>query len=52
MASSLPQPPRAADGDQAELDDLLDKISALGMDGLTNDEKRRLNELSKRMRKR
>jgi len=50
--SSLPQPPRAADGDQAELDDLLDKISALGMDGLTNDEKRRLNELSKRMRKR
>jgi len=50
--SSLPQPPRAADGDQAELDELLDKISAHGMDGLTNDEKRRLNELSKRMRKR
>ena len=48
----LPQPPRAADGDQAELDELLDKISAQGMDGLTNEEKRRLNELSKRMRKR
>lgn len=48
----LPQPPRAVDGDQAELDALLDKISAHGMDGLTSDEKRRLNDLSKRMRKR
>jgi membrane associated rhomboid family serine protease len=50
--SSLPQPPRPADDprDQAELDHLLDKISAAGMDGLTADEKRRLNELSKRLR--
>jgi membrane associated rhomboid family serine protease len=50
----LPQPPRPADGgqDQAELDHLLDKISANGMDGLTGDEKRRLNELSKRLRNR
>ena len=38
--------------DQAELDHLLDKISANGMDGLTADEKRRLNELSKRLRNR
>jgi hypothetical protein len=36
--------------DQAELDSLLDKISESGMDGLSADEKRRLNELSKRMR--
>lgn len=35
---------------QAELDDLLDKISANGIDSLTSDEKRRLNELSKRLR--
>jgi hypothetical protein len=35
---------------QAELDDLLDKISASGLDSLTADEKRRLNELSKRLR--
>ncbi len=50
----LPQPPTsAADAaDHAELDALLDKISERGMDGLTGDEKRRLNELSKRMRKR
>lgn len=53
-SSSLPQPPgpAAADGDQAELDALLDKISDLGMDGLSNEEKRRLNDLSKRMRNR
>jgi membrane associated rhomboid family serine protease len=53
--STLPQPPRAADDpqDQAELDHLLDKISAAGgLDGLTADEKRRLNELSKRLRNR
>jgi hypothetical protein len=37
--------------DQAELDAILDKISELGMDGLTGDEKTRLNELSKRMRR-
>jgi len=36
--------------DQAALDGLLDKIAAGGMDALTADEKRRLNELSKRMR--
>ena len=35
---------------QAELDALLDKISAGGLDSLTADEKRRLNELSKRLR--
>jgi membrane associated rhomboid family serine protease len=52
--SSLPQPPRPAEDprDQAELDDLLDKISAAGMDGLSAEEKRRLNELSKRLRNR
>jgi membrane associated rhomboid family serine protease len=36
--------------DQFELDALLDKISARGMDSLTRDEKQRLNELSKRLR--
>lgn len=35
---------------QSELDGLLDKISAEGMDALTADEKRRLNDLSKRLR--
>ncbi|MEY2958899.1 MAG: hypothetical protein RLZZ01_1467 [Actinomycetota bacterium] len=35
---------------QAELDVLLDKISADGLEALTADEKRRLNELSKRLR--
>ncbi len=49
-----PPPPRAPSPDtlaaQAELDDLLDKISAHGLDALTADEKRRLNELSKRLR--
>jgi membrane associated rhomboid family serine protease len=52
--SSLPQPPRPVEDprDQAELDLLLDKISANGMDGLSADEKRRLNELSKRLRNR
>jgi membrane associated rhomboid family serine protease len=51
---ALPQPPRPAEDprDQAELDDLLDKISAGGMDGLSTEEKRRLNELSKRLRNR
>jgi len=53
-SSRLPQPPpsTAFNADQAELDALLDKISEKGMDGLTGDEKRRLNELSKRMRNR
>lgn len=50
----LPQPPSVISNerDQAELDLLLDKISANGMDGLSADEKRRLNELSKRLRNR
>lgn len=45
-------PDGPADGSslQVELDALLDKISAGGMDSLTGDEKRRLNELSKRLR--
>jgi hypothetical protein len=53
-SSGLPQPPppSAYTAEQAELDALLDKISETGMDGLTSDEKRRLNELSKRMRNR
>lgn len=51
--TALPQPPRGPSAsDQAELDLLLDKISANGMDGLSADEKRRLNELSKRLRNR
>ena len=36
--------------DQSELDDLLDKISATGMDSLSKSEKQRLNDLSKRLR--
>jgi hypothetical protein len=53
-AGPLPQPPPSAQAaaDQAELDALLDKISEAGMDGLSNAEKDRLNELSKRMRHR
>ena len=45
-------PPSTADAAaaQVELDALLDKISATGLDSLTSDEKRRLNELSKRLR--
>lgn len=45
-------PPQAADQDslQRELDALLDKIAAGGMDSLTSGEKRRLNELSKKLR--
>jgi hypothetical protein len=52
VSSSLPQPPASPDAvaDQAELDDLLDKISAQGMDGLSSAEKQRLNELSRRLR--
>lgn len=51
----LPQPPRSATeiaADQTELDELLDKISAGGLESLSGDEKRRLNELSKRLRDR
>lgn len=49
-----PQPPQpvTSAADQAELDSLLDKIGAEGMDALTSAEKRRLNELSKRLRNR
>lgn len=50
---SAPAPPRStADlaAAQAELDALLDKISASGLESLTTDEKRRLNDLSKRLR--
>lgn len=56
-ASSLPQPPTgppmrrpASASDQAELDALLDKIAAVGMNALSTTEKDRLNELSKRLR--
>jgi membrane associated rhomboid family serine protease len=37
--------------DQAEVDQILDKIAVVGMDGLTADEKKRLNDASKRLRK-
>jgi len=37
--------------DQAEVDQILDKIALVGMEGLTADEKKRLNEASKRLRK-
>jgi membrane associated rhomboid family serine protease len=50
---SSPAPPQStadAAAAQVELDSLLDKISATGLDSLTTDEKRRLNELSKRLR--
>lgn len=47
-----PPPPAPSPADQIELDNLLDKIGANGMDSLTGDEKKRLNDLSKRLRKR
>ena len=49
-----PKPPavQPSPADQAELDSLLDKIGADGMDSLTSSEKKRLNELSKRLRNR
>jgi len=37
--------------DQAAVDRILDKIASVGMDGLTADEKKQLNEASKRLRK-
>lgn len=37
--------------DQHEVDQILDKIAVVGMDGLTADEKKRLNEASRRLRK-
>jgi len=36
--------------EQAELDVLLDKIGQSGIDSLTKEERRRLDELSRRMR--
>jgi len=51
--TSMPQPPPksvATAADQAELDALLDKIGASGMDALSSAEKARLNELSKKLR--
>lgn len=47
-----PRPPTGPDlaNAQRELDALLDKISATGLDSLSADEKRKLNELSKRLR--
>ena len=47
-----PRPPTPLEtvAAQRELDQLLDKISEGGLDSLTADEKRRLNELSKRLR--
>ena len=47
-----PPPPRSSPSlaDQAELDALLDKIGSDGITSLTNSEKKRLNELSKRLR--
>ena len=51
---AAPTGPAASSADtaalQAELDALLDKISSSGLDSLTNAEKQRLNELSKRLR--
>ncbi len=49
-APNMPRPSPDAAAAQAELDVLLDKISAGGLDSLTSDEKKRLNELSKRLR--
>lgn len=49
--TTIPRPPSPdAVAAQHELDELLDKISAEGIDSLTTDEKRRLNDLSKRLR--
>ncbi len=48
----MPPPLPASPADQAELDALLDKIGANGMDSLSGDEKKRLNDLSKRLRNR
>lgn len=44
-------PVRGTASDQAEVDFLLDKISATGFDSLTADEKRRLKEASDRLRR-
>lgn len=44
-------PTPTASADQAEVDRLLDKISAQGIDALSTDEKRRLKEASERLRR-
>jgi membrane associated rhomboid family serine protease len=52
-ARPLPEPtpePPASLGARAELDRLLDKISAEGFGSLTSEERRRLDELSQRLR--
>ena len=48
----MPPPTGPSAADQIELDELLDKIGANGMDSLTSSEKKRLNDLSKRLRNR
>ena len=48
----MPPPSGPSPADQIELDALLDKIGANGMDSLTGAEKQRLNDLSKRLRNR
>ncbi len=48
----MPPPSGPTAADQIELDALLDKIGANGMDSLTGAEKQRLNDLSKRLRNR
>jgi hypothetical protein len=48
----MPPPSGPSAADQAELDALLDKIGAAGMESLTAAEKQRLNDLSKRLRNR
>jgi hypothetical protein len=51
-ASDAPKPPRRVERDpaQAEIDRVLDKISARGIDSLTPAERRFLAELSRKMR--
>ena len=46
----MPPPSGPSAADQAELDALLDKIGADGMESLSASEKQRLNDLSKRLR--
>jgi hypothetical protein len=46
----MPPPAGPSAADQAELDALLDKIGADGMESLSASEKQRLNDLSKRLR--
>jgi hypothetical protein len=50
VAGPWAAPSGPSPADQSELDGLLDKISASGMDSLSKADKQRLNELSKRLR--